>query len=483
MKLTLKKFIILVPAVVAALSACNSTTEETENLTGLENESSTLVRSFSIKPNAKVMLYLDSVYFSIDQVRGEIFNADSLPWGTDVRRLVVSVQIPSTSGVEIVMPKLSDGTDTVINLLKNSGDSINFSRGSVWMRVTSADGEYERIYTVRVNVHNCNPDSLQWNMRPEILPSSLSGLKKQKAVEFGDGFYCMSANGSSVEMARASHPGQFHWDTDMITSLPADVSVGSLTAAPDAMYVISESGKLLSSTDGTVWSETAAPAGWTHLYGSFGNDIVGVRNGRWATWPGGAEGDIPAGMPVSETSAMWTFTNEWAIEPQAMFAGGVLADGSYSGLAWGFDGRGWMQLSGYSGDYMLPQAAGMTVFPYFTFRTDNKTFVTSRRSAWIALGGRLADGTMQKGVYVSLDNGVNWRKAPEDLQLPAEIRPRSGADVLLGYKSFTASRAVKPITEWDAPYIYMFGGYDASGRLFNQVWTGVINRMIFKPLQ
>lgn len=483
MKLKLLKFIILVPAVVAALSACNSSTADDDGyMTGFDNESSTLVKSFSLRPNNKLMQNLDSVFFSIDQVRGEIFNADSLPWGTDVRRLVVSVQVQSTSGVEIVMPKLSDGTDTIINLLQNSTDSINFSRGSVWLRVTSANGDEERVYTVRVNVHNCNPDSLQWNMRPLQLPTRLTGVREQKTVEFQGRSFCLTRNASELQMSYADNPSRYAWDAATPSGLPADVMVRSLAASADALYIISRSGTLFSSTDGISWSR--ADTGWTHLYGGFGNDIVGVKGTRWEAFPSGASGAIPAAMPVSATSAMWTFTNEWAIEPQAIIAGGIRTDGTVNGQAWGFDGSSWMQLSGITGSYALPAASEMVLFPYFTFRSaPGKAFQTSRHSAWIALGGKKADGSINTDVYISLDNGINWRKAAGDLQLPAAIAPRCAADVVLTDKSFTGSRAVSPITRWDAPYIYMFGGTGASGQLFNQVWTGVINRLTFKPLQ
>lgn len=486
MKLKFWKLIMLVPITLVALSACNASSSDDDDYTGLETESSTIVKSFSIKANAKVLANLDSVFFSIDQVKGEIYNADSLPWGTDVRKLVVSVQIPSTSAVEVVMPRLSDGTDTIINLLEDSSDSINFSMGSVWLRVTSADAEHERVYTCKVNVHNCNPDSLQWNMKPHTLPSILSNLTAQRSVEYAGKYYCMSTNGSKTVLSEATHPGQYNWDCNYVTDLPEDAVISSLTANTDAMYMVTESGKLIKSVDGFAW-ETVEEEGWTHIYGSFQDEIVGVKDGKWVCYPSGLSGDIPEEMPVSETSDMWTFTNDWAIEPQAMIACGVKANGEYSENAWGFDGETWARLSGLNGtsSMTLPKLRQVTLFPYFTFKTNTSTFVTSRHSSWIAMGGQYEDGTINSTVYLSLDNGLNWNAASEDMQLPSEMKPRRDADVILCYETYTdeTSRAVTPITEWDTPYIYMFGGYLSSGSLSNQVWTGVVNRLIFKPLQ
>lgn len=44
------------------------------------------------------------------------------------------------------------------------------------------------------------------------------------------------------------------------------------------------------------------------------------------------------------------------------------------------------------------------------------------------------------------------------------------------------SRAIKPVTSWECPYIYLIGGVNEYGELNNNIWRGVINRFTFKPL-
>lgn len=46
------------------------------------------VTAFSLNDNKKVLDSLSNVFFSIDLVSANIFNADSLPYGTNVSRLV-----------------------------------------------------------------------------------------------------------------------------------------------------------------------------------------------------------------------------------------------------------------------------------------------------------------------------------------------------------------------------------------------------------
>lgn len=479
MKLSITKSIILPAALMFGLMAC--TKEETTDTTdyALDYESSTLIKGFNIKANTKILENLDSVFFSIDQVNARIFNADSLPWGTDVRKLVVNITTQRSATCEIVMPSLYTGKDTTVA----TSDSINFTGANgVWLRVTSSNEDFVRIYSVKVNVHQCNPDSMQWDMQSLPLPCSwLSDVKESQSVEFGGKFYCLARNDSEVMMYTADNPGSLNWESTAITTLPAATDVNSLCAADDALYVLTEAGELMSSTDGMNWTEAAT--GWTHLYGAYGADVMGVKAGEWVAYPSGKHGALAPGMPVEGTSRMWTYKSDWAITPTSIFVGGKDSSGNLSANAWGYDGVRWAQLSGLQQVRMLPPAEDITLFPYFTFKISTATYLVNKQSAWFAIGGKLADGTLNDKVYVSLDNGINWSEAPDDLQLPAVIKPRSKASALFYNHTFVEGRAVKPITEWDAPYLYMMGGYDANGTLYKQTWVGVINRLTFKPLQ
>ena len=55
-------------------------------------------------------------------------------------------------------------------------------------------------------------------------------------------------------------------------------------------------------------------------------------------------------------------------------------------------------------------------------------------------------------------------------------RPHPAHHPLLG------SRVSKPVTSWECPYIFLFGGKKADGTLQPHVTRGVINRFTFQPL-
>ena len=129
------------------------------------------------------------------------------------------------------------------------------------------------------------------------------------------------------------------------------------------------------------------------------------------------------------------------------------------------------------------------------------------------MGGTDAEGEVQKDVYVSRDNGLNWQLADTLMQLPEEMPALAAAQAfvieqtLYDAKQATASgawneiatrripawyqldvqapasRAVAPITEWACPYVYLFGGVQQAGQMSNSIWRGAINRLTFKPLQ
>jgi hypothetical protein len=482
-------FILSSLLLCGAWTSCNSddTDDSTAYLTE-DTSASTAVTSFKLQANSKIMENLDSVFFSIDLVKGVIYNADSLPCGTDVRKLLVTVGSPSSASmVEIIMPRLSDGQDTVVNIIDNPSDSINFSMGNVYLRVLAENNTDERIYSLKVNVHKIDADSLQWsNINGCKLPTTLSKPTKHHVAQFTDGSVVALAQNAAgnVTFSTTDDPYYNEWTTtDYTDLLPTGADINSLTASKENyLYMLTNSGALIQSTDrGETWQ--TVDTGWTNIYGAYTDQIMGVKNGEWYSYPAGLSGAIDAEMPVSGTSQMFTYTSEWALAPQAMIVGGELANGSLTGAAWAFDGTQWMKLTGYS--RVLPPARGYTVFPYFTFRIDETTFVASELSAWVAFGGQLADGTLQDDLYTSLDNGVNWKTGSDNLQLPTAITPRYNAQAILATHTYyaNASRAVAPITQWDTPYIYLFGGHAKNGSLYNQYWRGVINRLSFKPLQ
>lgn len=479
----------------AALAGCNG---ESNYEFGKEADltSSTMVTKFELGANWRILENLDSVFFSIDLVNRQIFNADSLPFGTDVSKLTVSVNTPNSPTLEMIFVSPATGKDTIINITDSPKDSINFAYGTQYLRVTAPNGTSVANYRVKVNVHKVQPDSLMWTSGATgTLPTPISMPAEQSTVRLGDKLMCLAGTSRRVTLSTTADPYDFNSWQSIDVTLPANSIISSLTAADDALYLLTADGALYSTTDPAMasWTEVEpASASWTHLYGEFDGKLVGVRGSEWATWPPSVSGSIASlgsDFPVAQTSQLVTYMSDWAIEPQALMVGGKSADGTLTGAAWGFNGSEWFRLSSTSGVRQLPAADGYTLFPYFTY-TAGKNWVYTPRAVWIAIGHEVSADlrSVTSTVYCSQDNGISWIPAPENLQLPKAIGPRYCAQAYVIPHTMTLSRAVKPITEWDTDFIYMFGGLyfdpsDHQTKLRNQLWRGVIERAMFKPLQ
>lgn len=470
--------------------------------------SAAYVNSFRLAADTSVLVNLDTIFFTIDLDGRRIFNADSLPKGTKTNALIVNIGLPNVSQAKLIVPGSGEAKPDTIDYLEHSTDSINFSRGPVTLRVVSLNSKVTADYSISVNVHNELTDTLVWNQTAQsTLPTSLSRVTAQGTVEVGDNVVCITTDGTSFARAVTTDPYAGQWETSA-ASLPAGAMVQTLNAVGSTIYVATEDGRLYSSTDsGSTW--TATGASMNVILGANGTTLLGLRrlaDGTYAhvTYPATTETAADASFPVAGMSQAVQYVSDWASQPMTVIVGGTTASGDVSGATWAYDGNAWARIS----NTPLPDLTGVTVFPYFTFRID-AAWVASRRDVLMAIGGKSADGTMNRTTYVSYDQGVNWTTAGRLLNLPPSLPDFEGAQAIIRDTTLTPSRAlaawrsvsthsipswlcvapaadsraVRPIEEWECPYIYLFGGYDAAGTLGTDIWRGVINRLTFKPIQ
>ncbi|WP_373749549.1 DUF6242 domain-containing protein, partial [Bacteroides heparinolyticus] len=97
--------------------------------------------------------------FTIDQLNRVIYNRDSLPVGSDTiidRILIKTMDVTGWVTYGSPVDTLFVTTDS-INLKPAMNNSIGMK-----FKVRAADGVTMREYTLKVNVHLQNPDSLAW---------------------------------------------------------------------------------------------------------------------------------------------------------------------------------------------------------------------------------------------------------------------------------------------------------------------------------
>ena len=501
-------YLLLAMLVASFAVSCDSTKDELEEAAANNVVSNnTAITSFSLKADEDVLLNLDSVFFSIDLVNKRIYNADSLPKGTDVSGLLISLK-HSGASVEVVQIGGTVRPDTVFTFGSTETDTIDFT-GNVGLRVKAADGT-EAYYYVKVNVHNQEPDSLYWNqLARRDLPYAEGEVLAQKAVVYkGKAYVLVNSVNAGLVLSCNDNPYYNRWEK-VDAQFGFEPNVSTLEATGDALYILDNNGALYTSVDGESWS--ACGVIWCTMIGGYTDRVLGLqKNGsaymhdEYPRKAGFTSTEVDIDFPVSEASQFTYSELEWGTEPQGFILGGITSDGKYRGDVWAYDGKGWSMIRSKA----LPSLAGMTVFQYINYEKEAETTTYITHRAWFAVGGRNAKGVMNSNVYISRHQGLYWSKADQLLQMPDYIEPRCGAQAYVFDTTLTRSgdtdgwtpmpskqlpkwaridlplstRAAQNVSSWDCPYIYLFGGVNEDGAVCNEVWRGVLNRLTFRPI-
>lgn len=391
----------------------------------------------------------------------------------------------------------------VVDFKKSPNDSIDFS-GKVRLTLATEDNQLSKTYDIKVNVHKMVADSLMWDKNAFLpLPSMSAAPRDQRTVLLNNKVVTLiSEDDATTTLATSTDLPGNAWSLSTL-SLPFTPAIRSLTARGQELFILDTDGNLYSSADAETW--TPCGVKWTTIVGAFGDRLLGINEIDGAyyhdTYPRSAGfimTEIPADFPTEGLSEFHSFTSKWATEPIGLFTGGRSGD-TLSGETWAYDGATWAKIS----NSPLPAAEGIMMVPYFNYRQTATSWIQTEFSILLAIGGRLADGSLNRDVYLSYDNGVNWLKAQSLLQLPDYVPSVAYADALIRTSPMNADlnamwqtrssrnpatvKRIQYFTDgtdisWECPYIYMFGGVDASARLNDRIWRAVLARLTFAPL-
>ncbi len=507
-RITLMRLILPACVVVCLLAgSCNSKSQDDPRLP----QTNIAVTSFTLKADKKVLSNLDSVFFSIDVTNGIIYNADSLPVGTPVSKLIPVIAYPSNASKVTLTYTDSTGAEKVVDYIDKPGDTIDF-RTRVVLSITASNGVSTKDYLVRVNVHRMDPDSLWWDaMAQAALPSRMANPLNQKTVMRDEKIYTLVHEADNTHtLSATTEPATGQWEKQAVT-LPYGTDLRTFTATPEAFYLLADGGMLYSSADGVAWAATGQV--WTAVIGGYNDAVVGLRraDGKLlhTKYPlkQYIETEVSDDFPVEGYSNMGIYTTKWSATPLGMICGGRKQSGQLTGAAWAFDGSQWAEISAIG----MPGVANGTLIPYYAFLKNSNVWVTNEFSIWLYMGGETADtpaGGQQRAynrkIYISYNNGVNWDPAPANMQLPATFPSLLNMDhavvdtpleadfspevwMTTQRGSFGKPRLMSYTTDgyevmWNCPFIYMFGGTTEQGSLSPTIRKGVINRLRFKPV-
>lgn len=474
---------------LSCLTSCKDNKDDDEVYSYSTSTLTTLVTGFALQADNNVLANLDSVHFTVDYDRGLIYNADSLPVGTDISALKVTVDFLNT--VNSAVFNITNATvqaDTAITYTSSMTKTIDFT-GKTTLTVTSADETRVKEYEIKVLVHKFNPDSLIWDSSwRRDLPGYRSSAIGHKAVKQGDVYRIMVYNTVECNIWTAQSINQPTWEKQTVM-LPFAPQVPSFTATDDALFVLGEDGTLYTSTDGLSW--TSCGVNWYSLLGTYDGRVLGIMSSDGAYYhdeyprsEGFTAKVVEEGFPVSHSSGMIETDNDWTTSQQAMLVGGYDSNGKMIADVWGYDGTSWGKINNIHST-TLPALADATLFPYYTYKALTGVRRYTKQQTWYVMGGRLADGNLNDKIYLSDTQGIIWTVGDSTMAQPSYITKFYGAQAFVNSETISAAgprRIEAAVTTWDCPYIYLFGGYNDQGALLPYVWRGVYNRLTNYPV-
>ncbi|MBQ7180417.1 MAG: hypothetical protein IJR87_03900 [Bacteroidaceae bacterium] len=202
---------------------------------------------------------------TINQREMTIENRDSLLYGTRLSALLMTVNYKGS----VVAYRDADADTTEEWTKYSASDSLNLTK-PIHLYVLSEDGHSKRVYTLKVNVHQQEGDSLSWTRVDSIGPF---GMSKDKVMSFQpvamrsvivDGKLVVLAKNKEnaiVTATRSDNTAEGKW-TFSNPDLPLTADVESLRQQGNALFVGTSDGAIYTSSDAQQWTElVSAQAG------------------------------------------------------------------------------------------------------------------------------------------------------------------------------------------------------------------------------
>jgi len=429
--------------------SCNSDSSTTT----YELSSDATVKKLLLSKNDSVTTQLDKVFFTIDQANGLIYNADSLPVTTKLKKkLLTEITFSSASKCIVYM-----GSDS-LNYTKT--DSVDF-RLPVKLKVTASDGVTVKWYDVKLNIHKQVPDSLQWHkVSDEAWPVAYS---KNRLVESGSELlaYLKTTSGFALYTASKSNPAL--WSSASLTDFPDNIDVYSITAFKNRIYAVTTNNQLWISETGRSWSKLPVNGAFYAIYGSVSDNqsvdrliVLQKNDGVFQllsstdgnTFAVCYSGTLPDDFPVRGFASI----NHSAFSKNRLtLIGGVDKNNALLNtvhqIQW--TNSGFLCAFNMNNSNSFAAREGATALYY-----NDKMILT---------GGKIADGTVSRLVYSSIENGISWQLPKLSLPFPASFEVSAYASVYVDANS----------------WIWLFGGVKSSGATKNEIWRGRVNRLGF----
>ena len=188
---------------------------------------------------------------TINQLSNTIENHDSLPYGSQLSKVLVNIAFDGQ--MILYREKGSEGGWSAYA----STDSMNLEK-PLELFVQANDGGSNRTYTLKVNVHKQEGDSLYWHKTEENMLQA-TNITDIKAFTFNHQLKALYQDGTSVFLAeRSSLDAEGSWQEQPATGLPSETDLHTLCKCNGMLYISTTDGHIYSSSDAANWSQVSA---------------------------------------------------------------------------------------------------------------------------------------------------------------------------------------------------------------------------------
>ena len=377
---------------------------------------------------------------------GLVWNKDSMLFGTRLDSVVPRFTFAATpSAAWLKMP------DTLCVL--TGYDTLDFSKGPIYLNIRSADRSTLKTYEIRASVHQADPDLYTWSiLTPQIYEIDDS---EQKVVELEQSFVLIKSNGFALR-TYLSEDGSEWFDWGSPTGLPAGTKVRQIISDGTTLYY-GQGNTIYTSTDALTWTaQTVSYPVVTMLL--YWNSLVWalVDNNGYELAYLDNDGLALSGMrpngpfPISDFGTV-VFQSA-SLRERAMIIGGYSENGESLNTRWNLE---------YS---VHPMPKGEYRIEEFSIDRPSFTRLTGISVIWYNDQLLMFGGVDEKLNYfgreilISNDEGLNWTKADSTKnQLPEVYSARQKQTAIVRDN-----------------YIYLFGGQDANIS-YSDVYRGRLN--------
>ncbi|MDR1764143.1 MAG: DUF6242 domain-containing protein [Dysgonamonadaceae bacterium] len=419
---------------------------------------------------------LDSVVFSIDQEKGEIFNYDSMAFGTEViYKAIVTYTSGSGSTGNVLNITPNDTTAVPDSTWVSSGDSLDVRR-PLRIRVYAYNGNTKE-YTVKLNIHQVDPDSMQYVKIENNL--DLGKFDETKTLHYKGKYLTFAKNAGKIELY--SSTDMQTWTQETLTGLPDDAIIEQIKGTEDSLFVCTEQRYLYSTgKDATEWTQVQA-LGYpvSEVYSVLGylkpsttqKGGLAIHQVLIPTGEGPSpvyqfavinDGKIEYSQSYSASDLEFfpvngfsTINSEIFLTQRITIAGGTSIGGKILNEVWSTeDGLYWGRLTADKAN-VFPALDGCNILDY-------------NNEIWVLNGQRQDESkTMNDSIWSSIDGGVTWGKRPDKCLPPSDFKLRKNASVV-------------PAT--DGKTFYIVGGKDRNNAILPEIWQVWINKKTFNVL-